>query len=223
MTRLPPVSLTIDSSSRAARRRLPSRHAYTRRGAIQTGGLPRLWPHQPTAAPSTEAELRLSPCAQPPADASSLPSPSPPSPMAVRFPGDAAAANGFGRRSLHEWEAWLLFEANIPTSPDMRAGPTGWRLSNRGVPIPPAPDVEACPAFFAAEVDRVRASLTEEQRALLQYNADNHASWAVYFQHRQEQRLASTNGAPVVGGVKNSEGRPRPHAPGRVGVPRGRQ
>ena len=32
-------------------------------------------------------------------------------PMAERFPGDGAAANGFGRRHLHEDEARLLYEA----------------------------------------------------------------------------------------------------------------
>ena len=48
----------------------------------------------------------------------------------------------------------------------MHAGPTGWRLSNGGVPIPPVPDVEARPAYFVAEIDRVRASLKEEQLAL---------------------------------------------------------
>jgi len=31
--------------------------------------------------------------------------------MAERFPGDGAAANGFGRRHLHEDEARLLYEA----------------------------------------------------------------------------------------------------------------
>ena len=82
--------------------------------------------------------------------------------MAERFPGDGAAASGFRHRSLHEWEAYLFFEANIPAPPDMRAGPTGWRLSAGGVPIPPVPDVDARPDIFAAEVDRVRASLTEE-------------------------------------------------------------
>ena len=40
--------------------------------------------------------------------------------MAERFPGDEAAANGFGRRSLREQESWLLFQANIPAPPDMR-------------------------------------------------------------------------------------------------------
>ena len=82
---------------------------------------------------------------------------------------------------LHEWQAWLLFEASIPEPPNMRAGTTGWRLSNGEVPIPPVIDVEARPAFFATEINRVRASLTEEQLALPQYAADNHASWAAYF------------------------------------------
>ncbi|XP_048572448.1 uncharacterized protein LOC125552806 [Triticum urartu] len=127
--------------------------------------------------------------------------------MAERFPGDAAAANDFDHRSLQKREAWLLFEANISTPSNMRAGPTGWRLSNGGGPIPPVPDVDARPGVFAAEVDRVRASLTEEQCALFQYAADNHASWADYFQRRQAQQLASTNGVPVVGGVKNSDDR----------------
>ena len=70
--------------------------------------------------------------------------------MAARFPSDVAEANGFSRRLLQEWEIWLLCEANIPAPPDMRAGPTGWRLSNGGVRIPPVADVEARPAFFAA-------------------------------------------------------------------------
>ena len=34
--------------------------------------------------------------------------------MAERFPGDGAAANGFGRRHLQEPEARLLYEAEYP-------------------------------------------------------------------------------------------------------------
>lgn len=111
--------------------------------------------------------------------------------MGERFPGDGPAANGFGRRSLHEWEAHLLFEANIPAPPDMRA-PGRWKRSADGVPIPPLPDVTVRPDYFADEVDHVRASLTEEQRAIPQYAAGNHEAWAAYFQHRHAQRLAST-------------------------------
>ena len=51
------------------------------------------------------------------------------------------------------------------------------------------------------------STLTDEQLALLQYAADNQAAWAAYFERRQQQRLASTNGASVVGDTKNSEGR----------------
>ena len=50
----------------------------------------------------------------------------PSSKIPTRFPGDAAAANGFGRRSLQECVALLLFEANIAAPSDMRVEPTGW-------------------------------------------------------------------------------------------------
>ena len=89
----------------------------------------------------------------------------------------------------------------------MCAGPTGWRLSAGGVPIPPLPDAVAKPKYFAEEVEIVRTSLTDAELSLPQYAADNHAAWAAYFERRQQQRLASTNGAPVVGGRQNSEGR----------------
>ena len=75
---------------------------------------------------------------------------------------------------------------NIPAQPDMRAGPTGWRLSNAGVPIPLLPDTVAKPAYFVEEVDVVRASLTDAQLSLPQYAADNHAAWAAYFERRQQ-------------------------------------
>ncbi|KAK1666290.1 hypothetical protein QYE76_054449 [Lolium multiflorum] len=50
--------------------------------------------------------------------------------------GEGAANNGFGRRSLHQWEAGLLHMAGYPAPPDFRV-PGGWRLSARGVLIPP--------------------------------------------------------------------------------------
>ena len=100
--------------------------------------------------------------------------------MGERFPGDGVAVNGFGRRSLHEWEAYLLFEVNKPAPPDMRA-PGRWKLSAGGVPIPPLPDVTVPANYLADEVARMWASLTEEQRALPQYAAGNHEAWATYF------------------------------------------
>ncbi|XBH90574.1 hypothetical protein VPH35_082194 [Triticum aestivum] len=89
----------------------------------------------------------------------------------------------------------------------MRAGPTGWRLSDGGVHVPPLLDAVAKPTYFAEEVEVARAFLTDDERSLSQYAVGNQAAWAAYFQRRQQQRLASTNDAPVVGGVKNSMGR----------------
>jgi len=124
--------------------------------------------------------------------------------MSGRYPGDAAAANGFGRRLLHEWEAYLLHEANYPAPPDVRA-PSRWRLSAGGVPVPPLPIPET--PEFHAEIERARASLTAAERALPEYAADNHAAWAAYFGRRQEERLGSTNNAPRPHGRNNSAGR----------------
>ena len=202
----PPGSLAIDSSQAArhgtARRRLPSL------ARIHTGAT-RLY--KPMASPACGHTSPALAAAEPFLSLSQAPPPSPslslPSPMAEHFPGDEAATNGFGRRSLREQESWLLFQANIPAPPDMRAGPTGWRLSNGGVPIPPLPDAVNKPSYFADEVEIMRVSLTDAELSLPQYAADNTAAWAAYFQRRQQRRLASTNGAPVVGSLKNNEGR----------------
>ncbi|KAE8785834.1 hypothetical protein D1007_40339 [Hordeum vulgare] len=55
-------------------------------------------------------------------------------PMAARYPGDGATANGFGRRHVREDEACLLYEAEYPTPPDMRVPGLGG-----SVPVPPPP------------------------------------------------------------------------------------
>ena len=65
--------------------------------------------------------------------------------MAERFPGDDAAANGFGRRHLRKDEAHMLYEAGYPTPLDMRVpgasgGQGSWHLSAGGVPVPPPPE-----------------------------------------------------------------------------------
>ncbi|XP_037480497.1 extensin-like [Triticum dicoccoides] len=125
--------------------------------------------------------------------------------MSARYPGNAAAANGFGRRSLHEWEAYLLHETNYPAPPDVRA-PSRWRLGVGGVPVPPLPVLET-PAYFHAEIERARASLAVAERALPDYATGNHAVWAAYFKRRQEERLTSTNNAPTPRVRNNSEGR----------------
>ena len=113
-------------------------------------------------------------------------------------------SNGFGRRSLQEWDAHLLHEANIPAPPDMRA-PGQCRLSTGDIPVPLLPDV-TCLDYFNTDVERARASLTEEQRACPKYAAANHEAWLAYFERRQAERPASTKNAPLVRGTKNSDG-----------------
>lgn len=121
--------------------------------------------------------------------------------MGERFPDDGAVANDFGRHHLHEWEAYLLHEANYPAPPDMSV-PGRWRLSAGGVPVPPQPDADR----FHAEIAHVRASVPEEVRGRPEHAASNHAHWAAYFQRRHEEQLASTNNAPVRG-RHNTNGR----------------
>ena len=74
--------------------------------------------------------------------------------MAGRFPCDGVAANGFGRRHLHEDETRLLFKAGYLVPPDMRV-PGAWRISAGGVPVPPP----STGAMRRAEIARIRASL----------------------------------------------------------------
>ena len=85
----------------------------------------------------------------------------------------------------------------------MRA-PGRWRLSAGGVPVPPLPDVEH-PHYFQAEIVRVRASLSEEERAFPKYDAGNHEAWAAYFERRQAERLTFINNAPLVRGRNNND------------------
>jgi hypothetical protein len=70
------------------------------------------------------------------------------------------AANGFGRRYLHEWEARLLYEAKYMAPPDFRC-PVTWRLSVGGIPIPPVPHGAARQAAIHRHYYEV---LTPEER-----------------------------------------------------------
>nr|BDI54548.1 receptor-like protein 12 [Triticum aestivum] len=121
--------------------------------------------------------------------------------MAERYPGDGAAANGFGRRHLQEPEALLLYEVEYPAPPDMRVL-GAWRLSAGGVPVPPVPEGAA----WWAEIARIRSSLTEEQRNEPRYVPDSETLWTLYFQARREEQIASTNGV-IPRGRLNSKGR----------------
>ena len=122
--------------------------------------------------------------------------------MAERFPGDGAAANGFGRRWLHEAEARLLAAANYLAPPDMRA-PGAWRLSAGGVPVPPPPRGADC----VAQILAIHRDMPAEAQNDPRYALDNHATWSAHFDQRHRERLASTNGAPWVEGRQNSVGR----------------
>lgn len=109
--------------------------------------------------------------------------------MTERFPDDGAAANVFGRRHLQEPEARLLYEAEYPTPPDMWV-PGAWRLSAGGVLVPPVPEGAA----RRAEIVCIRSSMTEEQQNEPRYAADSHHLWTSYFQRRNEEQIATTNG-----------------------------
>lgn len=130
----------------------------------------------------------------------------------MAFDADGAAANGFGRRSLHLWEARLLYEANYPAPPDFR-GPPRWRLSAGGVYIPPPPLAHEMDDAITAVLD----TMTDEQRALPQHFPDNYAAWSAYFAERYEREMAAYDGAPPPPPRNNAEGRRRWwSAPGRT-------
>jgi hypothetical protein len=70
---------------------------------------------------------------------------------------DGAANNGFGRRSLLQWEGRLLYATGYPAPPNFRA-PGGWRLSAGGVPIPPL----SVGAALDAAIDEVLEGMSDE-------------------------------------------------------------
>ena len=96
--------------------------------------------------------------------------------MGERFPDDGAAANGFGRRWLHLWEARLLHEANYPAPPDMRV-PGTWRLSAGGVPVPPPPTG----LDRLAEIRAIRAAMPEDAQPDSRWAEGKDAIWMAYF------------------------------------------
>jgi hypothetical protein len=82
---------------------------------------------------------------------------------------DGAANNGFGRRSLHQWEGRLLYAAGYRASSDIRA-PGGWCLSAGGVPIPQPPQGAA----LDAAIVKVLEGMSDEQRAKPRFYPDNY-------------------------------------------------
>jgi hypothetical protein len=129
---------------------------------------------------------------------------------------DGAANNGFGRRSLHQWEGRLLYAAGYPAGypapPDFRA-PGGWRLSAGGVPIPPPPQGAA----LDAAIDEILEGMSDEQHADPRFYLDNYPAWNTFFRQRYERELAAYDGPPLPPTRNNASGRRRWwSAPGRT-------
>jgi hypothetical protein len=113
--------------------------------------------------------------------------------MANHSDDDGAANNGFGRRSLHQWEGRLLHAAGYMAPPDFRA-PGGWRLSAGGIPIPPPPTGAA----LNAAIDEVLETMSDEQRADPRFYLDNREAWTAFFRRRYERELAAYDGPPLL-------------------------
>jgi hypothetical protein len=104
---------------------------------------------------------------------------------------DGAVTNGFGRRSLHQWEGRLLYMAGYPAPSDFRV-PGGWRLSAGGVPIPPPPVGTA----LDAAINEVLETMSGDQRAEPRFFPDNYPAWNEFFRRRYERELAAYDGPP---------------------------
>jgi hypothetical protein len=117
---------------------------------------------------------------------------------------DGATNNGFGRRSLHQWEGRLLYMADYPAPPDFRA-PGGWRLSAGAVPIPLSP----VGAALDVAIDEVLETMSDAQRAEPRFFPDNYPAWMEFFRRRYEQELAAHDGPPSPPVCNNAVGRHR--------------
>jgi hypothetical protein len=112
--------------------------------------------------------------------------------------------NGFGRRSLHQWEGRLLHATGYMVPPDFRA-PGGWRLSAGGFLIPPP----LTGAALDAAIDEVLETMSDEQRADPRFYPDNREAWMAFFHHRYERELAAYDGPPPPPARNNAAGRRR--------------
>jgi hypothetical protein len=117
---------------------------------------------------------------------------------------DGAANNGFGWRSLHQWEGRLLYAAGYPAPPDFRA-PEGWRLSAGGVLMPPS----LVGAALDAAIDEVLEGMSDEQSAELRFYPDNYMAWTSFFRRRYERELSAYHGPPPPPACNNAAGRRR--------------
>jgi hypothetical protein len=122
------------------------------------------------------------------------------------FPSDEDGAmnNGFGRRSLHQWEGRLLHAAGYMAPPDFWA-PGGWRLSVGGIPISPPP----MRAALDAAIDEVLETMSDEQRADPRFYPDNREAWTAFFRRCYERELAAYDGPSPPPARNNAAGRRR--------------
>jgi hypothetical protein len=102
---------------------------------------------------------------------------------------DGVANNGFGRRSLYQWEGRLLYQAGYPAPPNFHA-PEGWRLSTGGVPIPP-PLVGTA---LDVAIDEILETMSDEQRAEPRFYPDNYPAWMEFFRRNYERELTAYDG-----------------------------
>jgi hypothetical protein len=125
---------------------------------------------------------------------------------------DGARNNGFGRRSLHQWEGPLLHAAGYMAPPNFHA-PGGWRLSAGGIPILQPPTGAA----LEAAIDEVLETMSDEQRADPRFYPDNLEAWTAFFRRRYERELAAYDGPFPPPARNNAAGRRRWwSAPGRT-------
>jgi hypothetical protein len=106
---------------------------------------------------------------------------------------NGVANNGFGLRSLHQWEGRLLYMVGYLAPADFRAL-GGWRLSAGGVPVT-APPVGAA---LDAAIDEVLETMSDEQRAEPCFYPDNYQAWTEFFRCKYERELAAYDGPPPI-------------------------
>jgi hypothetical protein len=117
---------------------------------------------------------------------------------------DGATNNGFGHRSLHQWEDRLLHAASYMAPPDFRV-PEGWRLSTGGIPIPPPP----MGAALDIAINEVLETMSDEQCADPRFYPDNRETWTAFFRCRYERELAAYDGPPPPPAHNNAAGHRR--------------
>jgi hypothetical protein len=103
-----------------------------------------------------------------------------------------ATNNGFGRRSLHQWEGLLLYTVGYPAPPNFRA-PGG---------LPQG-------ATLDAAIDKVLEGMSDEQRAEPRFYPDNSPAWNTIFRRRYEREIATYDGPPPPLARNNAAGRRR--------------